>query len=486
MGAESTAAFFPRAPRSSVHARSMPPRRSARVAGVAEREREARSARIVAAGVRAAPALSPLPYALVLHILSLLPVDTRLLCAGVCRSWRAALEERSLWLRLDLSASGVSPKRAVTDALLHAAAARARGELVALDVSGCKRVTFDALLAAVTPNGTALRELCVCGILRLGLTDHYEEQLDTDALEELLLAAPRLVVCEADVRCRELALARELLRNEPPFAPLRLHTLEFRPAEGEQDEATVLALAAELASHAHLQGLRLAGAPLNTAAALDAAVDAALARRLTSVTLLGCSLSPASAPALVRLIGGGALTQLDIINGRAVLLNAPAALALGNVLRASSSLTALSLRYVDLWREPAAATALLGALTGHPSLRSLNISGNAVEPAGREEAGAALEALVAANAPALHELDVSYCNLGDAGLGPLFDALPANTHLRKLSCGDNLLLDAFVRARLLPAVRANSSLRELDTRLHTIAAREAEALVQRRAAVDAE
>jgi predicted nucleic acid-binding protein len=55
----------------------------------------------------------------------------------VCRSWRAALEERSLWLRLDLSASGVSPKRAVTDALLHAAAARAGGELLTLDISGC-------------------------------------------------------------------------------------------------------------------------------------------------------------------------------------------------------------------------------------------------------------------------------------------------------------------------------------------------------------
>jgi hypothetical protein len=111
----------------------MPPRRSARAAGVAAREAaarsEARTARIVAAGQHAAPALAPLPYALVLHILSLLPVDTRLRCAEVCRSWRAALEERSLWIRLDLSASGVSPKRAVTDELLRAAAARAHGEL---------------------------------------------------------------------------------------------------------------------------------------------------------------------------------------------------------------------------------------------------------------------------------------------------------------------------------------------------------------------
>jgi hypothetical protein len=74
----------------------MPPRRSARVADAPAREAAARSARIVAAAQHAAPAFAPLPLALVLHIFSLLPVDCRLLCAGVCRSWRAALEERSL------------------------------------------------------------------------------------------------------------------------------------------------------------------------------------------------------------------------------------------------------------------------------------------------------------------------------------------------------------------------------------------------------
>jgi hypothetical protein len=190
----------------------MLPRRSPRVAGVAEREREARSARIVAAAQHAAPALAPLPYALVLHILSLLPVDCRLLCAGVCRSWRAALEERSLWQRLDLTACGVSPKRLVTDALLHAAAARARGELVALDLRGCTHLKFDALLAAVTANGS-LQELRICG--HDGLRTYA---LGVHALEALLRAAPRLSVCEADVVCRELAPARRLLHNEPPFA----------------------------------------------------------------------------------------------------------------------------------------------------------------------------------------------------------------------------------------------------------------------------
>jgi hypothetical protein len=291
-------------------------------------------------------------------------------------------------------------------------------------------------------------------------------------------------VCEADVECNDLALARRLLRNEPPFAPLRLHTLEFHPAEGEQDEATVLALAAELASHAHLRRLLLISAPLNTAAALDAVVDAALTQRLTSVALRRCSLSPDSAPALVRLIGGSALAELDIWGGNNALLDAPTALVLGNALRASSTLTAVSLQYVGLWRDPAAATALLGALTGHPSLRSLNISYNQVDPADREEAGAALGALVAVNAPALTSLDVSSSFLGDVGLRPLFDALPANTHLRTLDCAISSLSDLFLRDTLLPAVRANTSLHKLTTWENSEDAREAEALVRHRAGAE--
>jgi hypothetical protein len=444
---------------------------------------DARSARIVAAAQHAAPTFAPLPLALVLYIFSLLPVDDRLLCAGVCRSWRAALEERSLWLRLDLSASGVSPKREAADALLHAAVARARNELVALDLRGCERVTFDALLAAVTANG-ALRELRTSVWSIRSDDDEVEGSgpLDTDALQTVLRAAPRLAVCEADVSCNELALARRLLRNEPPFAPLHVRSFEFEHAAGERDEAAVVALAADLTFHAHLRRLQLILTPLSTAAALDAVVGAALTLQLTSVTLQECNLSPDSAPALVRLVGGGALAELDILGGGRQLLDMPAALALGNALRASSTLTAVSLRSVALWRDPRAATALLGALTGHASLRSLDISYNEAEPAGQEEAGAALGALVAANAPALTELRVSGCDLGDAGLRPLFDALSANTHLRKLDCSHNRLSDAFVRDALLPAMRANSSLHDLWTGLlQSDDALEAEALVQRRA-----
>ncbi len=182
----------------------------------------------------------------------------------------------------------------------------------------------------------------------------------------------------------------------------------------------------------------------------------------------------------MRLVGGGALAELDI-HGEWDLLDVPTtALALGDALRASSTITVVSMQSVNLWREPAAATALLGALTGHPSLRSLDICENSVDPANQNEAGAALGALVAANAPALTHLDVYDCQLGDAGLRLLFDALPANTHLRTLVCLRNELSDAFVRDTLLLAVRANSSLRQLDLDAGH-ASREAEALVRRRA-----
>jgi hypothetical protein len=218
--------------------------------------------------------------------------------------------------------------------------------------------------------------------------------------------------------------------------------------------------------------------------ALDAVVDAALIRRLSAVTftnLAHCRLSPTSTPALARLLGGSALTELRIWNDGQQLLDAPAAALLADALRASSTLKTLTLGCVSLGIDAAVTTAVLGALVGHPSLRKLDI--HDVTMGVHHAAVAALGALVAANAPALHGLDVSYCLLDDAGLGPLVDALPANTHLRTLDVQLNLISEVFARERLLPAVRANSGLRTLLAGDGN-AAREAEALVAARAAAE--
>jgi hypothetical protein len=99
-------------------------------------------------------------HGIVRAVFAHLPADARFRCAEVARPWRATCDEPSLWLRLDLSASG-GLARPANDALLRAATQRARGGLLALDVSDSD-ITYDALLAVVAAS-PALRELRACG-----------------------------------------------------------------------------------------------------------------------------------------------------------------------------------------------------------------------------------------------------------------------------------------------------------------------------------
>jgi bacterioferritin-associated ferredoxin len=418
----------------------MPPRRSVRVAAVAERQ---------------SSALAPLPHALALYIFSLLPVDQRMRCAEVCRGWRAALSDASLWLRLDLSlASGVAR---ATNALMLAAAARTAGRLQALDVSGCARITDQAVRAVAAENAGALVELRMAS----PMADLAALCVNVRQLEALLQAAPLLRALEADVNCRGVEEARRLLRNEAPFGPLRMRILR---ASGLADAAAVRNFAQYAVEHAWVTGVHVIGAPLNEPAALDAVVDLTLQCRLTYLELYDCELSPHSAPALARLFGGSALRTL-LIDGEGMrLLDEPAAVLLGNALRANTTLTSVTFWQVGLFNNVAAAAALLGALTAHRTLQKLDLSLNhagELAPAALAATGAALGTLVAANAPALRELRLGGCSLTDDGLGPLVDALPANAHLRVLHCRFNGLSEAFKRERLLPAVRANAWLEAL-------------------------
>jgi hypothetical protein len=440
----------------------MPPRRSARVAAVAEQQ---------------SSALSPLPLPLVLHIFSLLPADERARAACVCRGWNATLLEPSFWTRLNLSpSSGVRVR--VTDAVLAGAAAKARGQLTALDVRGRDDVTFDALLDVVRANAGALRELCV--VARV----YTEHTLAATHVVHLLQAVPQLTACHADVLdWISVPDARRMLRNEPPFQELRLRALNVTFDE-DADETSVLTLAADLAAHASLQCVDLCNAPLATLAALNAVVDAVLSSGLVTLRLILSQLSPACMPALVRLLSSTALTEL-FISGTdgAQLLDGPSAALLGDAVHANSTLTSLSLDAAGLWRNPDAAAALLLALTGHPSVRALSLAVNEIAEAHAAAAGAALGALIAANAPALTELDVPENRLGDAGLRPLLEALPQNTHLRTLIVAGNNMSEAFAHDVLLPAVRANSGLRKLSAGhwfAYFAAVHEAEALVAAR------
>jgi hypothetical protein len=356
-------------------------------------------------------------------------------------------------------------------------------------VSGCTALSQQVLLAVVTANSASLRELHMrCNGVHVG-------GWPADEVEALLRAAPGLRACHAAVDTNDVAVARAMLRAEPPFAGLRLESLTVGSNENEYEDIAfnadaVLALAADLAVCPFIRQLVLWDAALHVPVAMDALADAALARRLHTLQLIGHGLSAASAPALARLLGGGALAELEVLGAHDLFLDAPAAEVLANALRACSTLTTLKLGDVDLWHTPGAATAVLRALTGHASLRTLDLSDSWADGADSATTGAALGALVGANAPALTELDVSCSDLGDTVLRPLFDALPANTHLAKLKCGGNDGTEVFACDVLLPAVRANGSLLQLSCTSQRATASaaakqalaEAEALVAQRTA----
>lgn len=126
---------------------------------------------------------------------------------------------------------------------------------------------------------------------------------------------------------------------------------------------------------------------------------------------------------------------------------------------------------------------VLEALRGHPTLQVLSLNENDARDCTRghgggdvrvaeRAAGKAIAELIAADSPALRSLTFQSCGFTATALGPVFDALPRNFHLQRLACRQNLHggqqiilrgMDArFARERVLPGVRACTSLRHLD------------------------
>jgi hypothetical protein len=413
----------------------------------------------MAAAVPACDPLAALPLSVAFNILARLPLSLRLRCAEVCRGWRAVLSEPSFWANLDLADE---PGGAASEALFLAAAARARGSLRTLRVA-CN-ISHAPLLSVFAANA-ALHEA------------HLALSMTETEVDELARAAPRLRILHVSFAEAGVATARRMMRRLPPFAALRVRNLCV--AIPEEDERThheeITTLAADVASHETLTAWRLMRVPLDgPAEVLEAVVAAALARQLRTLELIECATSPASVPALVRLLRDGpALTSLAVAcfaeeAARAPLLDAPSAAALAATLRINTTLTALTLRGVGVWSVLPAAHALLEAATSHPSLQKLDLSdldctaGGDDSSAAAAAAFAALGALVAANAPALQELRVNGCNLSEPGMHALLAALPGNTHLRLLDCADNNTEADFADDVLLPAVQANTSLRRLQ------------------------
>jgi hypothetical protein len=439
------------------------------------------------AEVASCDALSALPRPLAQRILLLLPLLDRLRCGAVCVGWRAALSEPRFWARLDLSLSSGEPPSSARDGVLLAAVARAGPHLAAVDITACEHITFEGLERAMAKGGATLAEV------RTSLW------LDAAQVARLLRCAPRLRLLSTPIHAEEPAAAAALLSGAPPYGPLRATTAWVTAPRDERDGSfmrwgalhDVCKLSQDVShAHASLTALELAGLPLDAPAALDAVLGAAA--RLRTLDLYSCSVSRAGVRSLARFLisdSSACLTTLRICNAHGEwfmrLLDADAAALLGAALRSNATITSLALTDLVLWRDLEAATALLAALTGHVSIRSLDLSQNldrrdrrfdvrrrAVGAFGGDDYAqpqqaahwcfAPLGLLVAANAPALRSLHCRFTGLNESALRPLFESLPRNSHLRELDCvQDAPLRPGFAAEALLPGVRGNGSLVKL-------------------------
>jgi hypothetical protein len=372
-------------------------------------------------------------------------------------------------------------------AVLRGAAGRSQGQLCQLDVSQ-HDVPLHELLPVLTANAGSLREL------HLRVVDDLWDSLSVEAV---VAAAPLLQVLTAeDVTCKWNDAPR-MLRAEPPFAPLQMRgslTVCFHGRGwvvcGMERFGPFAAALADAALQPALLKLHVQHVDTEQPAVMGALADAALARRLRELSFEYCS-PPAAGP-LARLLTEGSLASLRFANDSepdVPLFDAAGAALVAGALRVNTTLTKLKLCYAGLCVDMHAADILLGALMGHPSLRELYIGYEGTTVEDGSAFGAALAALIAANAPALLVLVCrnNYCYsfpfLGDAHLSPIVEALPLNRHLRELDLRFNGMSEAFARERLLPAVRANTTLRELycaDYRSTVSAAKEAEELVRSR------
>ena len=371
-----------------------------------------------------------------------LPVDARLLAACVCRSWRAFLADTSLWQVLDLTPAGGVVAERVTENLVRCAVARAAGRLRVISLNCVPRLDVDELLLSVIESdGAELQQV------------NTDAWLIVEELEAVFAAAPRLQALTAGVT-DPCSAVLPVLRNDPPYGPLRVRRL-FVFTEGDEDD-DVLALAAALAAHESLDGLGVNGcAPLG----LNALLGAAVTRKVSWLSLEECGLDDESVRALVRLLQLGSLTKLEVDSDFPDAEDA-SVLELCAALRACRTLTHLTLRLnPDDGATRRVVTELLDAAAGLPALSELNLkgSGNCAATSG------SLAALLRANLPSLHALRVEHCRLGDESLAPLLDGLAANTHLRELDCwAGNDLSEAFMRDRLVPALAAMDARQVLD------------------------
>ena len=427
----------------------MPPRRSARLVELANPHFQL-----------------PFPPNVVALLFSLLPLDARLRAREVCRGWLFFLKDVCFWTHVDLSAScGVNP-RFLSDsrlalALLRTACVRAQGSLQSVDLSGVEHRVQDEWEDEPVP-------------LVLQWLDSASAA-NKASLRDLVAPHMRLIVDHVTALCRALPLCRvrcglecytvealPLLRREPPFALLTINAL-VAVEHNDEGAQPVLDLASALMGYFGMEKLIMC-APLTTLAVLDALVDAAISAGIKDAAFQTCGLSQASLPALGRLIQSPGFERLEVIEGLSALFEGPALPAFCEALRNSTTLKKLKLMGVNLWEDMASASELIAALEGLPALHELELLANfEVGPSTVQRAAGECLARLIARSTSLRALCLGDNHLDEDGMTPIFQALSGSLTLVELILYGSMAVNQnFARDVVLPAVRTNTSLRELD------------------------
>ena len=252
--------------------------------------------------MRASPdtVLSPLPRCFVRAVFLLLPADQRLRCVEVSRAWRALLADTTLWSCLNVSRRSGCTR--FSEALFHAAVAKAGGQLRELNVNRRNTLSTRTLVEALVSNAASLQVL-----------NALFPAPNTPAEVVGYLEAAPLSVCTLCVQANA-EQARRCARNEPPYERLRVHSLLVDGKEQLDSLESLQALCTDLVKHPSLKQIFIQHASVGTAAAMRVFVNTAIALRVEGIGLVNCGCTRACVPELTRLVSAGAVQRIYICN----------------------------------------------------------------------------------------------------------------------------------------------------------------------------
>lgn len=406
-------------------------------------------------GPPASAALPPLPDVLALLIFALLPVRKRLYCRRVSRAWRRALELPALWRSVDLRTSSWTDERFAR--VLDLASRLAAGQMQCLRVEvSCDTYlhkdqarVVSALVETATENAATLLTL-----------DVSYERLDIDLLSQLAERCCALDTFRVDeLKCglgndADAQRLLAVLSGDGCYKAVAVESLVIEILEELTDAA---ALIASVERHRSLRGLHIfnfyssaAAMALGLAAARAGAVDFTFAEIEDEEEL---------APQAALLLEGFPVQHLTLRYSSGIRdhMCAPFATAVRN----HRSLVTLRLEYMAIGDE---SLAVLRALVGHPTLRSLSLYGSATDS--RDPDNHLHEALaeLMATRSALTYLNLGCMYFDDDGLAASLAGLASpHARLEHLDLTMNQEITPRFAARVIgPAVLSCATMKELE------------------------